>query len=554
MAKGTYERKILETHVENFEQQLNRSYSLYQEGSYIAVTYYQLDSDKSRVDGSLDTAQNIIGSSSSRRYKKIAGVPMFGITSGINYELEMTDTAFRNMSSGQGYLIPGTIKPNADDFFVIERDGLQNHLFKISMIDFNTANPNKYYQVNFELYQNPTSDITGNVSGEYKFVIDNVGSNQNTIIKTADEYLMEKAKNVVDKLIDNYTFSFYDYGYDTFTLKATYLGDRNNTKLWNPYLIRFLHDKEIIHKYNFDMMTEIFVPQYFEGGYEIWFKDDVWMDSLYNKIATRQPVEAVDLFTTVDRNKSLSDWIKLPFYQSSETILLDSFANEYTKNYMSVPEESFKVLPEAQWSYFMQLKSVFNKEVYLVGHSSPISYLSDRYLLELEYFSSNAKTIWNSSTTGEIYYVYNNNTGNIDNVYQVVGTPGEVEIGEEEDILEDNRYFNLLSTYVYDNDVDTTLLFFNDDIELVSAWSIIFDGNNKYLGKKDGNMFSASSPQIEGLFVDIIRGYYNNTIVLTESILDELSIVKIRRDSAESYYLLPLIIFILKEYINWIQK
>jgi hypothetical protein len=231
MAKGSYERKVLNAHVENFQEQLERGYSQYQEGSYIPVIYYQIDSNRSRVDGSLDASQNIIGSSSSKKYKKIIGVPLYGISSGINYELEMNETSYKNMSSGQGYLVPGTIKPSADDFFIIDRQGLKNHLFKINTIDFNTANPNKYYQINFELYQNSATEITGNISGEYKFLIENMGSNQNTIVKSADEYLMQKAKDVVDVLIDKYIFSFYDYPYDSFTLKANYTPDINNTKL-----------------------------------------------------------------------------------------------------------------------------------------------------------------------------------------------------------------------------------------------------------------------------------------------------------------------------------
>jgi hypothetical protein len=230
MAKGSYERKILNTHIENFQEQLERSYSQYQEGSYIPVIYYQVDSNRSRVDGSLDVAQNIIGSSSSRKYRKIVGVPMYGVSNGISYELELSDTSFKNMASGQGYLAPGTIKPNADDFFTIDRQGLKNHLFKVTTIDFNTANPNKYYQINFELYQNSASDIIGNVSEEYRFLIENMGSNQNTIVKSSDEYLMQKAKTTVDTLIDKYIFSFYDYGYDTFAMKTKFLGSEN-TKL-----------------------------------------------------------------------------------------------------------------------------------------------------------------------------------------------------------------------------------------------------------------------------------------------------------------------------------
>ena len=555
MAKGTYERKVLNTHIENFQEQLERSYSQYQEGSYIPVIYYQVDGNKTRVDGSLDVAQNIIGSSSSRKYKKIVGVPMYGISNGINYELEMTETSFKNMSAGQGYLAPGTIKPNSDDFFIIDRQGLKNHLFKVTSIDFNTANANKYYQINFELYQNSASDITGNVSNEYKFIIENMGSNQNTIVKSSDEYLMSKAKDVVDTLIDKYIFSFYDYAYDTFTLKVNSSIDYNNTKIWNPYLIRFIHDKDIITKYKYDLMTEIFVPQYFEGGYELWFKDDVWMDSIYNKISSKQTLTPIDLFTTVDTTSSLTKWIKLPFYQSAETILLDSFANEYTKNYLEVPTEAIITLPEDQKPFFMNLKSLFSKEIYVKGKPTNVSYLSEDNLLELEYFSINAKSIWDSSKTGDMYYVYNNNTGNIDNIYMVVGTPGEVQIGEEEDILEDNRYFNLLSTYIADNKIGKTLCFFDDEMNLKSSWSIMSDGTNKFLGRMDGMMFTGSNIQVSNNIVDIIRNYYNgNGNSISETVLDELKNINIRRDSTESYYLIPLVIFALKEYIDWIQR
>jgi len=85
----------------------------------------------------------------------------------------------------------------------------------------------------------------------------------------------------------------------------------------------------------------------------------------------------------------------LPFYQSAETILLDSFANEYTKNYIDIPLDSFLILPEEKWPYFMNLKSVFDKDVYTGGSTSSIyiSYINKKYLLELEYFSANANDI-----------------------------------------------------------------------------------------------------------------------------------------------------------------
>lgn len=230
MARGKYEKKIINTHLETFQQQMERSYSQYQDGAYVPIIYYQLDRDRTRVDQSLDVAQNIIGNSSSRKYKKIVGVPLYGLASGLNYETELTDTAFRTLTASSAYFTPGTITPSADDFFTIDRQGLKNHLFKVTNVDFNTANVNKYHQISFELYQNPSSDITNNIDGEYKFIIENMGSNQNTIIKTADEYLMRVAEDTVDTLIDKYVFSFYDYSYDTFTLNIK-SSDFNKAKL-----------------------------------------------------------------------------------------------------------------------------------------------------------------------------------------------------------------------------------------------------------------------------------------------------------------------------------
>lgn len=117
------------------------------------------------------------------------------------------------------------------------------------------------------------------------------------------------------------------------------------------------------------------------------------MDSLYNKIVNKQTLLPIDLFTTVGSDESLSKWIKLPFYQTSETILLDTFANEYTMNYIDIPAESFAALSTAQRPFFMNLKSIFSKDVHARGPQPTASYLQDKYLLELEYFSANAKAI-----------------------------------------------------------------------------------------------------------------------------------------------------------------
>jgi hypothetical protein len=98
-----------------------------------------------------------------------------------------------------------------------------------------------------------------------------------------------------------------------------------------------------------------------------------------------------------------------------------------------------------------------------------MSYLDSKYLMELEYFSTNAKAIWDSSKTGDMYYVYNLNSGNIDNVYQVVGTPGEVQIGDDEDIFESNRYFNLLDTFAQTTPIGKTFCFFDSEMNLHSS-------------------------------------------------------------------------------------
>lgn len=554
MARGKYERKILDSHLDNFQEQLERSYSQYQEGSYVPITFYQLDRSKTQVDGSLEVAQNIIGASSSRKYKKIMDVPLYGMISGINYELEMTDSAFRNITSGQAYFIPGTITPMADDFFSIDRGSLKNHLFRISSLDYNTANPNKYYQFTYELYGKPSSDIINNVTEEYQFVIDNVGSNQNTIIKTRDVHVMEMAKEVVDILINKYVHAFYDFAHDTFTLRANWILDKDSTKLWNPYLLRFMHDQEILERYEYDIMTEIFIPQYFEGGYWHWFKDDVWMDSLYNKIVTKQKIEQIDLYTTVTRPDNLNKWIKLPFYQANGTILLDSFANTYTKNYIKILDsKQIDAAPENTRALFFNLKSIFSNNVE-PDFGKDVRYINEKYLLELEYFSINGDKVLEDSVLGDRYYVYNNNSGHIDNVYEVTGTPGEVGPGSDESLQEKNKYFKLLDTFKEDIPIGTYLMFYDEDVNISSSWSLRSDKHNRFIGREDGSMFTSGSIQIGSDLVSVIRDYIGGSKTVSVEMLEALSNLTIRRDSAEAFYLLPLVIFVLKQYINNIQR
>jgi hypothetical protein len=67
-------------------------------------------------------------------------------------------------------------------------------------------------------------------------------------------------------------------------------------------------------------------------------------------------------------------------------------------------------------------------------------------------------------------------------------------------------------------------------------------------------MFVDSNIQLTSDIVDIIRNYNNGNNIVSESILDGLKVLNIRRDSAESYYLIPVLIFILKDYVDRIQK
>jgi hypothetical protein len=91
-------------------------------------------------------------------------------------------------------------------------------------------------------------------------------------------------------------------------------------------------------------------------------------------------------------------------------------------------------------------------------------------------------------------------------------------------------------------------------MNLHSSWSIISDGTNRFFGRKDGLMFMDTNVQITSDVVDLIRNYHSGNKTVTETLLDQLNVLNIRRDSTESYYLIPLVIFILKEYIDWIQR
>ena len=299
-------------------------------------------------------------------------------------------------------------------------------------------------------------------------------------------------------------------------------------------------------------MTEIYVPQYTEGQYEYWFKDDIWAESLYNKIANRLPLKTLDLFTTVDVSTSLTKWIKLPFYQSSGTILLDSLANNYYKNYINIPREAFGSLPDINKGNIINLRSMFDSEIHIGQRDEP-RYINDKYLYELEYFSENAADILFGSKLGDIYYVYNNNSGNIDNVYRINNIPGELAPGEEDDLLKDSEHYKLLENYQEEMRMGASLFFVSNQGEVTSAWQKLSDGENVFIGRLDGNIFSSNRNQIANDMINTIKGYYNNHSYLNKDMLVELRNMIIRRDNVEYYYLLPLLIFVLKDYIDRIQ-
>lgn len=244
MAYFIDEQKLIEENVFKFENRINSQVSRFLDKNPIFVTYYHININETTVDDGFRDIESILGNRSPLRFQKIKNFPMYGIEQ-IVTAIQDNDEGLNTGYTGDAVILPNTIKPLQNDFFMI------NHLkdlflFRITEVQYDTIRPDNFYKIEFRfeyLDKYMVDNLNNQVEDSFSCILQNIGTENNCIIK---EDCLERINDIdilYNDMVSTYKAIFYDERYNCF------LGTSDDGfKLYDPFQSMFFNNHNLLNK------------------------------------------------------------------------------------------------------------------------------------------------------------------------------------------------------------------------------------------------------------------------------------------------------------------
>ena len=142
MGRLVREEEIIKKNVQSYLEQTTSELTKYLEGNPTFVTFYTKNTLASTQDVGLESVQELVGSESPIKYNKIENFTLYGLDT-LTVDMDNTDFGIDSNVEGDAVIIPNTIKPLTDDYFIINYNG-NDFLFKVSRVTVDKINGKKF--------------------------------------------------------------------------------------------------------------------------------------------------------------------------------------------------------------------------------------------------------------------------------------------------------------------------------------------------------------------------------------------------------------------------
>ena len=218
------ENALLNDQMYKYDKFLHSRINKYTGDGRVLVIYYNINDSQSSLSMGMETHYQIIGVDSPLRYDRINDMILMGFSPLAPEESNASNTSVRNYAlNGDVYIIPGTIMPKENDFFIINHLNM-NHLFRITQVIQDGLNTDGSYKVSYTLYSTNMNDIdqlNKQVVGDYKLDLQTIGGEDLTpVIGQQDYELRSRLIKMVNDMIESYVSKFYDAKHNCFICRV----------------------------------------------------------------------------------------------------------------------------------------------------------------------------------------------------------------------------------------------------------------------------------------------------------------------------------------------
>lgn len=224
MASGLVfdEESLLDNQVYKYDQFLHSRVNKYTGAGRLLADYWNINDANTTTSLGMGMHYRILGEDSPLRYDKIENMSLIGFSPLQPEEKQASTSQVRNYGlSGEAFIIPGTIMPKENDFFIVKHINM-NHLFRVTQVTQDGLNTDGSYRINYELFSTNPKEIEclhKQTVGHYVMDLQTVGGEDLTpVISKEDHELRSRLIRMTNDMIENYVSRYYDNTHNCFLL------------------------------------------------------------------------------------------------------------------------------------------------------------------------------------------------------------------------------------------------------------------------------------------------------------------------------------------------
>lgn len=217
------------------KEKINNPYYIFSDKKPTKVTYYAQNIEKSTLDEASGLYGEHIGADSPFKFNKINDFLLYGIER-INLSYEAGDYGVEsNPITGECIVLPNTITPRPGDFFTINYVK-ETVLFKVNGVNTDTLDTGaNIYSLEYSLDKiYGIERLESQVVKSFNFLVNNVGTDFNTIIQDCDVSLIKELEALIENLIVKFNNIFFNSKLQTFII------NHDGWRMYDPFMIEFL--------------------------------------------------------------------------------------------------------------------------------------------------------------------------------------------------------------------------------------------------------------------------------------------------------------------------
>lgn len=304
------EQKMISDNMFEYEGRLKSPMARYMDVTPVFVTYFHIDVEHSSVDAGYADVQNIIGTKSPLRFKKIENFPIYGIDQ-ILPQLQNAEQGLDSSYEDEATIVAGTIKPLQNDFFIIPQLNNEHFLFRVIDVNYGSSVNDNLYKVSYQFEYNDENkghQLKEQVVEEYNCIIDNIGTDHCAIIEKSHLEDINRVEKIYSDMANTYKSIFYNERHNVF------LGEMGpNQFLYDPLQTEFINKHSLFNKKN-NLEVLILNDEIFDTKRKIKYEKSIY------RFFERQDVRLISTFDYVTypgitkEESSFARWVEKNIY------------------------------------------------------------------------------------------------------------------------------------------------------------------------------------------------------------------------------------------------